>query len=116
MEECKINVIHEDKENIGKNNIVNEDEVFDLSDLFKIFGDSTRIKIIMVLLNNRMCVCDISDTLKMSQSAVSHQLRILRTYRLVKNEKVGKEVYYSLNDDHVEEILKKGIEHIREEK
>ena len=91
-----------------------EDELYELADLFKVFGDSTRIKILYVLYENEMCVYDIATLLNMTQSAISHQLRILKSSKLVKYRKVGKEVYYSLADDHVEAIFKLGCEHINE--
>lgn len=94
--------------------LLDEDKVIDLSELFKIFGDSTRVKIINVLLDKELCVNDIVDIINVSQSAVSHQLRILKASKLVKYRKDGKEVYYSLADDHVEAIFKLGCEHINE--
>lgn len=95
-------------------NILDDDKIIDLSELFKMFGDSTRVKIINVLLNNEMCVNDIASTINVSQSAVSHQLRILKGAKLVKYRKDGKEIYYSLADDHVEKIFRLGCEHINE--
>ena len=94
--------------------LINEDKIIDLSELFKIFGDSTRIKIINVLINEELCVNDISEKINVSQSAVSHQLRILKTSKLVKYRKEGQTTYYSLDDDHVEKIFKMGCEHIDE--
>lgn len=95
-------------------NLLDENKVIDLSELFKIFGDSTRIKIINVLINNELCVSEIADILNISQSAISHQLRILKTSKLVKYRKEGTQIYYSLDDDHVEKIFKMGCEHIDE--
>lgn len=92
-----------------------DDEVmYDLADLFKIFGDSTRIKILFGLLEGEMCVQHISELVEMSQSATSHQLRVLKKNKLVKSERVGKNVFYSLDDEHVHLILKKGLEHVLE--
>ena len=91
-----------------------EDKVIGLSELFKIFGDSTRVKIINVLLDNELCVGDIADKINVSQSAVSHQLRILKDSKLVKFRKEGNMTYYYLADDHVEKIFKMGCEHINE--
>jgi ArsR family transcriptional regulator len=85
-----------------------------LAELFKIFGDSTRIKIICALFEAEMCVCDIAALLKMTQSAVSHQLRVLKTSRLVKHRREGKVIYYSLDDEHVKNIFNQGLEHITE--
>lgn len=95
-------------------NLLNEDQVIDLSELFKIFGDSTRIKIINVLLEEELCVNDISKKTNVSQSAVSHQLRILKSSKLVKYRKNANLIYYSLADNHVKEIFELGCEHINE--
>ncbi len=95
-------------------NLLDEDKIIDLSELFKIFGDSTRVKIINVLLDNELCVNDISEKIKVSQSAVSHQLRILKDSKLVKYRKDKNLTYYFLADDHVEKIFKMGCEHINE--
>lgn len=94
--------------------LLDEDKTIDLSELFKMFGDSTRIKIMNVLINGEMCVNDISDMIGVSQSAVSHQLRILKDAKLVKYKKVGNMAYYFLADDHVEKIFKMGCEHVNE--
>ncbi len=91
-----------------------EDTLYELSELFKTFGDSTRIKILYVLHEGEMCVCDIASVVDMTQSAISHQLRVLRQMRLVKTRRAGKTVYYSLADDHVKTIISMGIEHIEE--
>lgn len=95
-------------------NLLSEEKIIDLSELFKIFGDPTRIKIINALLNNELCVNEIAEHINISQSAVSHQLRILKGSKLVKYKKVGNLTYYSLADDHVEKIFKMGCEHINE--
>lgn len=91
-----------------------EELLYDLAEFFKVFGDSTRIKIIWALFEADMCVCDIAKLLNMSQSAISHQLRVLKNSRLVRYKKSGKTVYYSLNDDHIERIFELGMEHIME--
>lgn len=91
-----------------------EDTLDDISELFKIFGDSTRIKILYVLYEGELCVCDISAILGMTQSAISHQLRVLRQNRLVRTRRAGKAIYYSLADDHVKTIIQMGIDHISE--
>ena len=91
-----------------------EEQLYDLSELFKIFGDSTRIRILWALLAAEMCVCDIAELLGMTQSAISHQLRILKAARLVRFRREGKTVYYSLADDHVRSIVDQGMEHIQE--
>ena len=94
--------------------LLDDDKVIDLSELFKMFGDSTRVKIMNVLINGEMCVSDISEKIKVSQSAVSHQLRILKDSKLVKYRKEGNMIYYSIDDDHIEKIFKMGCEHINE--
>ena len=91
-----------------------DEALFDVSDLFKMFADSTRIKIISALVNEEMCVCDIAALLNMNQSAISHQLRSLRQTKLVKYRREGKVVYYSLDDDHVRDILNTGLAHVGE--
>ena len=87
---------------------------YDLAEVFKVFGDSTRIKILYVLFEAELCVCDIAQLLNMTQSAISHQLRILKQNRLVKNRRDGKSVFYSLADGHVKTIISQGMEHIQE--
>lgn len=94
--------------------VLDEDKIIDLSELFKIFGDSTRVKIINALLDNELCVGDIAQKINVSQSAVSHQLRILKDSKLVKFRKEGVMTYYYLADDHVEKIFKMGCEHVNE--
>ena len=91
-----------------------EEQLYDLAELFKMFGDSTRIRILYVLFEAEMCVCDIAEVLKMTQSAISHQLRLLKQAKLVKNRREGKTVYYSLADDHVRSIIDQGMEHVEE--
>jgi len=97
-----------------KERMPDEDQLFDLAELYKVFGDSTRIKILYVLFESEMCVCDIAQLLNMSLSAISHQLRVLKQAKLVKFRREGKIVYYSLDDDHVSTIIEKGMEHICE--
>jgi DNA-binding transcriptional ArsR family regulator len=110
---CESNVIHEDIVKRVRQYMPNEDMLYDLADLFRIFGDSTRIKILYALFASEMCVCDIAALLNMNQSAISHQLRVLKDARLVKNRRDGKVVYYSLDDDHVKKIFDQGLAHIR---
>ncbi len=90
------------------------DTLYDLAELFKIFGDSTRIRILYTLFENEMCVCDIAQVLNMTVSAISHQLRVLKQADLVRYRRSGKSVIYSLADEHVRKILKQGMEHITE--
>lgn len=94
--------------------LLNEDKIIDVSELFKIFGDSTRVKIINALIGEELCVNDIAERINVSQSAVSHQLRILKGSKLVKFRKEGQTVYYSIADDHVEKIFKIGCDHVDE--
>ncbi|WP_295740875.1 metalloregulator ArsR/SmtB family transcription factor [uncultured Oscillibacter sp.] len=91
-----------------------EDTLYDLTELFRIFGDSTRIRILYVLFEAEMCVCDIASLLGMTQSAISHQLRALKNARLVKSRREGKTVFYALADDHVKTIINQGLEHVSE--
>ena len=91
-----------------------EDELYDLAELFKVFGDSTRIRILFALFEQEMCVCDIAESLEMTQSAISHQLRILKQSKLVGNRREGKQIIYYLADDHVRTIIAMGMEHISE--
>ena len=92
----------------------NEDVLFDLSELFKVFGDSTRIRILYCLFESEMCVCDIATLLNMTQSAISHQLSVLKKNKLVKSRREGKTVFYSLADAHVRTIIDQGVEHVTE--
>lgn len=95
--------------------IMPDDEIlYDLADLFKVFSDTTRIKILYSLMSGELCVADIAETVGATQSAVSHQLRILKTARLVKFQRDGKNVLYSLSDDHVNTVLAQGLSHICE--
>ncbi|KJR46489.1 Cadmium efflux system accessory protein [Desulfosporosinus sp. I2] len=91
-----------------------EENLYDLAELFKVFGDSTRIKILWALVEAEMCVCDIAVLLNMTQSAISHQLRVLKQARLVKYRKDGKIVFYSLEDEHIKQIFDQGLIHINE--
>ena len=92
------------------------DEIMEVADMFKLFADSSRLKIICSILNNELCVCDLCELLGLTQSNVSHQLQLLRTSKLVKYRKEGKQVYYSLEDEHVEKIIEMALGHIREGK
>lgn len=110
---CEENCVHVDTVNKVKGTVPDTDEIQSLSAIFKAFGDPTRLKILQCLKQSEMCVCCLSCALEMSPSAVSHQLRILRNLRLVKHRKEGKNVYYSLDDDHIFKILDQGLEHIK---
>lgn len=116
MEEgiCEINVIHEDTVKKVKQEMPEDGLIYDLAELFKVFGDSTRIKILCALFESEMCVCDLSALLNVSQSAISHQLRVLKSSRLVKFRRSGKIIYYSLDDEHIKHIFDEGLKHITE--
>ncbi len=105
---------HEDLVNRVKGAMPDDGELYDLADLFKIFGDSTRIRILYVLLESEMCVCDIATLLQMSISSISHQLRVLKQAGLIKYRREGKSVFYSLGDDHIRTIMDQGYDHICE--
>lgn len=109
---CDCNVIHNDVVEKVRGEMPVQEHLYDLSELFKSLGDQTRLKILFALSRSEMCVCDIAALLEMSQSAISHQLRVLRNVRLVKYHKVGKVVYYALDDNHVNEIFKQGLDHV----
>ena len=111
---CEFMHVHEEIVHKVEKVMPDEQELVDLSEFFKVFGDSTRIKILYVLSQSEMCVCDIATLLQMGQSAISHQLRILKQMRLVKFRRDGKTVFYSLSDDHIKTILAQGMEHINE--
>lgn len=114
IECCDFYQVHDDVVQAVRDKMPQEDELYDLAEIFKVFGDSTRIKILYVLFEAEMCVCDIAQILNMTQSAISHQLRILKQSRLVKSRRDGKAVFYSLADSHVRSIINQGIEHIEE--
>ena len=114
VERCEYTHVHEDIVAQVKQSMPDEEVLYDLAELFKIFGDSTRIKILYVLSESEMCVCDIAQLLGMTQSAISHQLRSLTQSKLVKARREGKTVFYSLADGHVRTILAQGVEHVGE--
>lgn len=114
VECCDTFQTHEELLKIVSEKMPEEDELYDLAELFKVFGDSTRIRILYVLFEAEVCVCDLAETLHMTQSAISHQLKILKQSRLVKSRREGKSVFYSLADGHVSAIIAQGREHIRE--
>lgn len=111
---CDFMYVHSDIVEKVQRSMPDEEELYDLAELYKVFADSTRIKILYVLFESEMCVCDIAQLLEMSQSAISHQLRVLKQAKLVKFRRDGKTVFYSLADDHVRTIMDQGIEHIEE--
>lgn len=111
---CSCTILHENIIETVKKKMPQEEKLYDLAELFKVFGDTTRVKIISALFEAEMCVCDIAELLGMTQSAISHQLRVLRQARLVKHRKEGKVVFYSLDDEHIKTIFNQGLEHILE--
>lgn len=114
IECCEEFCTHGDVIDEVRRNLPEVEELYDLAELFKVFGDSTRIRILYVLFESEMCVCDIAEVLGMTASAISHQLRVLKQFRLVKSRRDGKTIYYSLADDHVRSIIDAGKEHIEE--
>lgn len=114
IDRCDCNVIHEDTVKMVKESLPKEEILFDLAELFKVFGDSTRVKILYALFQSEMCVCDIAALLGMTKSAISHQLRVLKQSKLVKFKKDGKVVYYSLDDEHVKNIFDQAFIHVSE--
>ena len=114
IEKCEIVETHPEIVKAVNEQMPQEEILYDLAELFKVFGDSTRIRILFVLFESEMCVCDIAQLLNMTQSAISHQLRILKQSQLVKSRRDGKSVFYSLADDHVYRIINQGFEHIKE--
>ena len=114
VEICDCCEVHENLLQIVNETLPEENELYDLAELFKVFGDSTRIRILFVLFQSEMCVCDLAQSLNMNQSAISHQLKILKQAKLVTGRREGKSVIYSLADEHVRTIIDQGREHIEE--
>ena len=115
LEQCDYMHLHEKVIEQVQEEMPEEEILYDLAELFKVFGDSTRIKILYVLFQSEMCVCDIAQLLDMNQSAISHQLRVLKQAKLIKSRREGKSVFYSLDDSHVRMILSMGMEHAKEQ-
>lgn len=111
---CSETEIHEDRLKFVREHLPQEERLYDLAELFKIFGDSTRIRLLFVLFESEVCVCDLAACLCMTQSAVSHQLKILKNAKLVNARREGKSVFYSLADDHVRTIIREGLDHVNE--
>lgn len=112
---CEEHVVHQDLLQIVREKMPGEDSLMELADLFKVFGDTTRIRILFVLLEAEVCVCDLAEALGMTQSAVSHQLKVLRESGLVRSRRQGKSIFYSLADNHVSTVIAQGLEHVMEE-
>lgn len=111
---CAHPLAHQKAAKTLKQNAPKEEELYDLADLFKAFADSSRIKILWALSASEFCVCDLADALGMTQSAVSHQLRLLKQSRLIKSRREGQSIIYSLADEHVKKVFSLGLEHVRE--
>ena len=116
LEQCDYMHLHEKVIAQVQEEMPEEEILYDLAELFKVFGDSTRIRILWALHEAEMCVCDIAELLNISPSAISHQLRVLRQARLVKHRKEGKVVFYSLDDEHIKHIFNEGLTHILEQR
>lgn len=114
VEKCNCTIIHDDIVVKVKDKLPKDETLYDLAEFFKVFGDSTRIKIICALFESEMCVCDLAALLGASQSAISHQLRTLKGARLVRYRREGKVIYYSLDDEHIKHIYDEGLRHIME--
>ena len=114
-EMCDDDVVHESAIERARAKMPDEDTLYETAELFKVFGDSTRTRILSALFTEELCVCDIAELLGMTKSAVSHQLRILRQTKVVKSRRSGKEIFYSLDDDHIAKIYAMAIEHLSEE-
>jgi len=111
---CDETKVHNDIVNSVSLDMPDDEMLYDLAELFKVFGDTTRIRILYTLFKSELCVCDIAEILNMTQSAISHQLRVLKQAKLVKSRRDGKQIFYSLDDAHIVSIIKMGIEHIIE--
>lgn len=114
IEKCDCTVIHQNVIDKVKKEMPEDETLYDLAEVFKVFGDSTRVKILYSLFKNEMCVCDIAILVGTTQSAISHQLRVLKQAKLVKYRKDGKVIYYSLDDEHVKSIFNEGLRHVEE--
>lgn len=114
-EVCDCEHVHSDVVEYVENVLPDEDVLYEIAELFKVFGDSTRTRIISALFEKELCVCDIADLLHMTKSAVSHQLRTLRQTKIVKSRRSGKEIYYSLDDEHIKKIYQMALEHLKED-
>ena len=111
---CEEHRVHPERVAHVRLDLPPEEDLYDLAELFKVFGDTTRIRILYALFESELCVCDIAELLSMTQSAISHQLRVLKQARLVRNRRAGKAIYYFLADDHVRTIIGQGMDHINE--
>ena len=115
IEHCDVPEIHKELLLKVQSRLPDEDALYDLAELCKVFGDSTRIRILFALFDQELCVCDLAAALNMTQSAISHQLRLLKQNKLVRSRRDGKQVFYALADDHVHSIIDQGMEHVLED-
>lgn len=111
---CQECHVHKDLREKALEMMPDDEKLFDLAEFFKVFGDSTRVRIMCALIPGEMCVCDISDLLGITQSAISHQLRLLKSHRLVRSRREGKSMFYALDDEHIQTILCQGLSHLEE--
>ena len=111
---CEVFCIHEETVQNARSAMPEEEKIQELADFYKVFGEASRVKILYALLQTEMCVCDLAALLGMTQSAISHQLRVLKQAKLVKNRREGKTIFYSLADGHIQNIISQGMEHIME--
>ena len=114
IECCEVTGIHDEIVQKVQKIMPDEEHIRELAEFYKVFGDATRVKLLYALLESEMCVCDLAALLKMTHSAISHQLRVLKQMKLVKNRREGKTVYYSLADGHIQNIISQGMEHVME--
>ena len=115
-ERCEVPFVHEDAVDRARKSMPEEETLYDLAELFKVFGDSTRVRILFVLFESEACVRGLAEVLNMTDSAISHQLRLLKNSKLVRSRREGKSVFYSLADDHVRAIVAQGMEHVTEDR
>ena len=114
IEYCEMHHVHENLVHQIEDGMPSDEMMQELAEFYKVFGDATRIKILCILFQSELCVCDLAEVTGMTQSAISHSLRVLKQMKLVKNRREGKTVYYSLADAHIQSILNQGMEHISE--
>lgn len=110
---CDCNIIHQESVDIALKKMPKDEVLYHLADFYKLLGDTTRCKILFAINEHEMCVCDLANVLSMTKSSISHQLNTLRRSEVVKCQKVGKEVYYTLDDDHIHKVFEIGLEHIK---
>lgn len=115
LDKCEETIVHKDHVEHSLSHTPDLDTLFSLAEFFKVFGDTTRIRIICALFEDELCVCDLAEIVGMGQSAISHQLRLLRTAHLVRVRREGKSAFYSLDDEHVRKIFEMGLHHVKEE-